>query len=257
MKKNQTRSKELIEKSDYWKWNDNMCFNGVYCNDPNCKYDHPIVDGKPMKGEIRRYKPQCSRKGDNTKLNKFGYELLMKYENSCPGKSSKESREKFWNNYCDTLDNPVDIINQGQQYQECADNREIYAQTCTLLPDNLDVSHFKTSTVMNNYAKDCRKKVRAINFRNDRKKNSKKQTKRKILDTLRTIKSVYPRKVSDERWSKMFKSPSTRSKSGSKSTAKGKTKKTCFTNSFNSPRSRIRKTGKKTTRGPIGPKKKK
>ena len=30
MKKNQTRSKDLIEKSDYWKWNDNMCFNGVY-----------------------------------------------------------------------------------------------------------------------------------------------------------------------------------------------------------------------------------
>ena len=53
------------------------------------------------------------------------------------------------------------------------------------------------------------KKVRAINFRNDRKKNSKKQTKRKILDTLRKIKSVYPRKLSDERWSKMFKSPST------------------------------------------------
>ena len=48
-----------------------------------------------MKGEIRRYKPQCSRKGDNTKLNKFGYELLMKYENSCPGKSSKEHRKNF------------------------------------------------------------------------------------------------------------------------------------------------------------------
>ena len=243
MKKSQTRSKDIGEKSDYWKWNNRMCFNGVYCQKKNCEWDHPIVNGKELKGLTRRYTPECSKKGDDTTLNDFGHDLLMKYQNSCPGKTGKESREKFWNNYCDTLDNPLDIIHQGQKYQECADNREIYAKTCALLPDELDISHHKTGIVMNQYAKDCRNKVRAINFRNDKIKNKGKQTKRNVLDHLSTAKK---KRLSDEKWGSMFKLPSTRSKSRSRTPSHG----------YRSPR-KTRKTRKKTTRGPTGTKLKK
>ena len=96
---------------------------------------------------------------------------------------------------------------------------------------------------MNQYAKECRNKVRAINFRNDKIKNKGKQTKRKVLDHLSTAKK---KRMSDEKWGSMFKLPSTRSKSRSRTPSHG----------YRSPR-KTRKTGKKTTRGPTGTKLKK
>lgn len=185
MSKKQTRSTNLNEKSEYWTWKDNMCFNGIFCKKPNCEYDHPIINGKQIKGMKRTYTTKCANPSDNTKLNKYGHNLLMSYENICPAKKGAESSEKFWNNKCDMLENPSELIEQGSSYQACADARELFGNECMVNPPHLDISHHKTQQNMSIYAKDCRNKVRAIRFYN----NIKKTRRRNVLSKLNNLRT--------------------------------------------------------------------
>ena len=209
MSKKQTRSTNLNEKSEYWTWNNNMCFNGIFCKKPNCEYDHPIINGKQIKGMKRTYTTKCANPSDNTKLNKYGHNLLMSYENICPAKKGAESSEKFWNNKCDMLENPSELIEQGSSYQTCADARELFGNECMVNPPHLDISHHKTQQNMSRYAKDCRNKVRAIRFYNNIKQTKKRNALRKLVNVKNT-------KLNINTWASMFKSPERNSNDNNK-----------------------------------------
>lgn len=248
-KSNQTHSKHLVEKSDYWNWNNNLCYEGIYCKKTNCPYDHPIVNGAPLKGVDRTYTDKCSMPGNNRTLNAYGRALLSNYEKICPAKNGPESTNKFWNNYCDRLDNPADLIYQGTLYQDCADAREIFGKTCSANPEEHDISHFATKENMSKYAKDCRNKVRAINYNRDREQNNPRQTKRNVIDALVSARA----ETID--WASQFQSRS-RSQSRTPRSRSPRRRSRSRSDGYSSPRN-SRRRGRKTTRGPTGAKSRK
>ena len=247
----QSQSKHLVEKSDYWKWNNNLCHEGIYCKKTNCPYAHPIVNGAQLKGVDRTYTDKCSMPGNDKTLNSYGRTLLSNYEKICPAKKGHESTNKFWNNYCDRLDNPSDLVYQGTLYQDCADARELFGKTCSASPEEHDISHFATKENMSKYAKDCRNKVRAINFNRDRQINNPRQTKRSVIDALVSARA----ETVD--WASQFQSRgSSRGRSRGSSRGRSRGRSRSRSDGYSTPRN-SRTRGRKTTRGPTGAKSRK